>query len=548
MLNFSITTDDFLDIINEFKTRASPFYFVIGFNQAFSSFSFVSNIITEKNLCKNYNLAPSIDVFNTNLTADDFNYQHYNDIKECLFQNFTIISLQRSLTSKTFLTTRMLTYEAQRKETISSTKGGSMFFHDPYELHTKFSQNYVINEHQNVEIIIEPQIMEVDESLYDENPISRNCYFDDERKLKLFKVYTKANCQFECMSELMITRCGCVEFFMIRNKTTRICSASEKVCFDKVRKEFDGYLSNCGCLERCNFVKYNIEFNSHDRNLKDLHSGYGDGMLYTDSLIKYKSIFINKFLRKKQFNEIDFLSFVGGLLGLFAGFSVLSTVEIFFWLFKKIFGSKSNVVQPLSESQKDFLNKFNTLGDFLNNSSIHGVNYLTQSNFKYKLFWTFFITISLTLCAFMIKNIQKQTWTKSYDDNYNFKDKVLFPAVTFIPSYYADLKLHKLVTDQKKRIKNIKFLQETFNENITKQFECIHLIQDKYFRDDKSRKPLNLEFIRLHSKVDYFKQQFATWNDKFQVNFTEIRTIYGLGFSFNLLDSKKLLHYKEFVF
>lgn len=68
------------------------------------------------------------------------------------------------------------------------------------------------------------------------------------------------------MSELMIVRCGCVEHFMIRNKTTRICSASEKFCFDKVRDEYDRQLSSCGCLERCNYVKYNFEFNINHRN------------------------------------------------------------------------------------------------------------------------------------------------------------------------------------------------------------------------------------------------------------------------------------------
>lgn len=167
--------------------------------------------------------------------------------------------------------------------------------------------------------------------------------------------------------------------------------------------------------------------------------------------------------------------------------------------------------------------------------------------FNFRLFWTFFITLSLSLSALMIIDIKKQAWAKSYDDSYNFRGKILFPAVTFIPNYYADVELQDLVTSERVKIKDMKLLAKLYNENITKQFQCISLIQLKFF-DDNITKPFNLNFIRQHSKVDYLKQQYAAWNDKYQVNFTEVRTYYGLGYSFNLEDSSKLLDYNELVF
>ncbi|KAG5671103.1 hypothetical protein PVAND_001317 [Polypedilum vanderplanki] len=96
-----------------------------------------------------------------------------------------------------------------------------------------------------------------------------NCYFEDERELKFFKVYTKANCQSESMSEFMIKQCGCVEFFMIRNKTTRICLASEKSCYNNARNEFTNQINKCECLDRCNYVKYNLETEIRDIPIRD---------------------------------------------------------------------------------------------------------------------------------------------------------------------------------------------------------------------------------------------------------------------------------------
>jgi len=54
----------------------------------------------------------------------------------------------------------------------------------------------------------------------------------------------------------MVNRCGCVEFFMIRNLTTRICSGCEKDCYDTAKKEFENQKLSCKCLQPCNFVKY----------------------------------------------------------------------------------------------------------------------------------------------------------------------------------------------------------------------------------------------------------------------------------------------------
>jgi hypothetical protein len=46
--------------------------------------------------------------------------------------------------------------------------------------------------------------------------LRRQCYFAGERHLKFFKLYTKANCELECMTNLTLRYCNCSAFYMPR--------------------------------------------------------------------------------------------------------------------------------------------------------------------------------------------------------------------------------------------------------------------------------------------------------------------------------------------
>lgn len=54
------------------------------------------------------------------------------------------------------------------------------------------------------------------------SPWRRNCYFNNERKLKFFKVYTQRHCELECVSNFTRTRCGCVKFSMPSEQTKNL--------------------------------------------------------------------------------------------------------------------------------------------------------------------------------------------------------------------------------------------------------------------------------------------------------------------------------------
>jgi hypothetical protein len=87
--------------------------------------------------------------------------------------------------------------------------------HSPYELPSYMGQEFFHSYHQQTPVSIEPEIQMIEESLRSIPPHQRNCFLPHEKPLKYFKVYTKTNCEHECLSEMMFKSCRCVPFYII---------------------------------------------------------------------------------------------------------------------------------------------------------------------------------------------------------------------------------------------------------------------------------------------------------------------------------------------
>ena len=101
--------------------------------------------------------------------------------------------------------------------------------------------------------------------------------------------------------------------------------------------------------------------------------------------MQYKSSVVNQFIRKKQFTAVNFLSFVGGILGLFAGFSALSFVELIYWFVIRVFVGKftkiNSKVHPTDDTpakRSKFVELKEFLQSYLNESSIHGFGFIFE--------------------------------------------------------------------------------------------------------------------------------------------------------------------------
>jgi Amiloride-sensitive sodium channel len=80
--------------------------------------------------------------------------------------------------------------------------------HSPDDLPTSFDDDYqtILKFGTAMEILITPKLTQTDDSLRSLSPSERQCYFEGERRLKFFKVYTQSNCEFECLSMRSVQR------------------------------------------------------------------------------------------------------------------------------------------------------------------------------------------------------------------------------------------------------------------------------------------------------------------------------------------------------
>lgn len=192
-----------------------------------------------------------------------------------------------------------------------------------------------------IEAIVTPEIIRTDKNLKNLKPHDRECFFEGERKLRFFKKYSMENCASECFTNFTLKYCNCTSLEQPYNPSNGIHHCHERFEFFSATctSEIKSFLlnsknfsleQNCSCLSTCDSINYKI--NLITENLSDSSE--------TEIIVRMKNDEMILYRRFQQFTLSDVISYVGGLLGLFAGISVLSFVEIFYFtVVRGIFGS-----------------------------------------------------------------------------------------------------------------------------------------------------------------------------------------------------------------
>ncbi|KAJ0178603.1 hypothetical protein K1T71_005378 [Dendrolimus kikuchii] len=170
----------------------------------------------------------------------------------------------------------------------------------------------------------------------------RQCYFEGEKSLKYFSTYTAHNCWLECLSNYTFMKCGCVGFYMPHELAE--LEASGNTSF------------GCRCLPACNTIDYTAEASVSDFDYKTLweieyQGTFDNSSKYSRIVMFFQQPGFIAMRRSKLFGWIDFIANCGGLLGLFLGFSVLSIVEIMYYVTIRLWcsseqGPKKNKKKP----------------------------------------------------------------------------------------------------------------------------------------------------------------------------------------------------------
>lgn len=178
----------------------------------------------------------------------------------------------------------------------------------------------------------------------------RNCYFSDEGSLKYFMKYSLESCLHECRSEMALKTCGCIPISNIRkslnhswnNKKVKsaggsndsICDHEDMDCVKKSwRDNSTDFEKFCGCLPECNKIEYNFEV-IEERRTSSYHQYFFTNL---SASIYFKDDEFTAYRRVESYGAVRLLSNIGGLLGLFLGISLLSVVEVVYFIALRLF-------------------------------------------------------------------------------------------------------------------------------------------------------------------------------------------------------------------
>ncbi|KAL1122049.1 hypothetical protein AAG570_003455 [Ranatra chinensis] len=227
-------------------------------------------------------------------------------------------------------------------------QGFKILLHNPAEIPSVGERYFRAPMKQEVLVGISPEIMKTNEGLRSYDAHVRQCYFPSERHLSHFNVYTQQNCDLECLTNFTLKACGCVAFHMPRDNGTPICGAGSKECMldakDNLRNK-DLHFSYtkseetaCDCLPACSSLQYDAAISQADYDWISVIKAYSEnetefeGVELARLAIFFKDKQFITSQRSELFGSSDFLASCGGVLGLFSGISLLSIVEVIYYV------------------------------------------------------------------------------------------------------------------------------------------------------------------------------------------------------------------------
>ncbi|XP_046452018.1 pickpocket protein 28-like [Daphnia pulex] len=182
-------------------------------------------------------------------------------------------------------------------------------------------------------------------------PIKRQCLVEGEKKLKYYRQYSRSACFVDCKTRKMQEDCNCRPYFFREINDSRLCEMTSYTCISDVNEKVRSHGHEiCECLPPCTDTRYDPEisyasFPGHGFNLtrtfkrlvekRNLSTGT-DGTEYFKSNVAILHVYYKektgmRYRTDIRFGIEDFISAMGGLLGLGLGMSFISVIELFYF-------------------------------------------------------------------------------------------------------------------------------------------------------------------------------------------------------------------------
>nr|XP_015839363.1 PREDICTED: pickpocket protein 28-like isoform X2 [Tribolium castaneum] len=238
----NMSIDSLNVLINEFYETRSLIVLCMWLGRTVQMCNFkFSPILTKNGLCISFNMLNRHDLFTDKTYIFEGHFQHDNVSNWDFDNNYAKVNEigfpLRSSKITDSLTVRLNLDTKNIDKNCDSYQGYKIYAHHPTELPSKYVK---IDNEKIYKFEIKPEATITDSSLKNYEPHRRKCFYSDERRLKFFKIYTKQNCDIECLANFTLKSCGCVPYYMPFEKSTPICGYSRFVCQSRARASRHG--------------------------------------------------------------------------------------------------------------------------------------------------------------------------------------------------------------------------------------------------------------------------------------------------------------------
>ncbi|KAJ8935302.1 hypothetical protein NQ318_015336 [Aromia moschata] len=363
-------TDDFFEVIDQLNIRPLIQCKFIG--DEYRCSAVFTPIILDEGVCYTFNMMNRDEIFKENVVHFSNYHKNENKSEWHIDRGYSKDSTLNAYPLRALLSgadnSIQVTFMHFQSDTdyicVEDVLGYSVLLHSPDTIPQLKKQYFQVPFDTVVIAAVQPIMMTTSEQVKKYDPFDRECYFADERWLKFFKIYTPGNCRLECITNYTLKQCGCVNFYMPRDNSTVICGNGNWNCMKNAERklkliQLKNHLSYtdeeeddidladyCDCMPLCTELSYSIEQSQTEWKWNE--QLVADRMVEDNKLQKEVfhfsklSVFfkLDQFLtsqRNELYGPTDFLANFGGLLGLFTGFSLLSLMEIIYFLTLRIF-------------------------------------------------------------------------------------------------------------------------------------------------------------------------------------------------------------------
>ncbi|CAH1116195.1 unnamed protein product [Phaedon cochleariae] len=355
---------DFYEFVE--KSRAYFFHYCQYLGNVVDCYDVFTPVLTEEGICYSYNILNKKDIFRDNV---QFPFQDFHDAPSLkqwnIEEGYTVREVdtypKRALRigAKGALLVVMKTHVSDIEyECASDESGYRVRLHLPSNFPDVTDNHFLVPLDNRVSAAIIPHMIKTSEGVKMFDVTKRDCYFQSERSLEFFKIYSQEHCMMECRGKYVLKICGCVDFFMPRRPDTPICLLQDIECLEEATSKFSIYneysevidngninnVVNCDCRPTCTDITYSLEMSQNTVKYVPLNKTAreiidNEHYRYSIIILYFKSNHIETKERNELYGFSDVVSNFGGLLGLFTGFSILSFTEIIYFLSLRIWGN-----------------------------------------------------------------------------------------------------------------------------------------------------------------------------------------------------------------